>query len=129
MLNKLKKNSRGQISETMTWIVATVIIILILTAFIYASGIFGEAKQVTIDKLSSFSQKNPIQSIDLLQTGEKISGYEKESANWTYSTDKSLFAYFLSQDEESRSIIYQNLNSKGQLADDKISELKLKTAP
>jgi hypothetical protein len=123
MSSKIISNSRGQVSDTVTWIVATIIIILVLTTFVYTSSIFGKAKQVTLDQLSSFGQKNPVQLIDLLNTNGKTSGYEKESVGATYTEDKSVFAYLLSNDEESKNIIYNDLKSKG--IDYKINEVKL----
>ena len=56
MLNK--KNA--QISDTMTWIVATIIIVVILMIFIYASSILAKTKVV--------SYKGPEKEVDLLET-------------------------------------------------------------
>jgi hypothetical protein len=118
-------SKKAQIGDTMTWVVATLIIILVLTTFTYASGIFGKAKEVTIEQVSSVSIKNPVKSIGLLKPGEKTSGYEKESEIWTYSTDKSLFAYAISNSEDERKIIYQDLNSRGENVEEKINLIKI----
>lgn len=39
-------NSRGQVADTMTWIVATIIIITILVLFVYASSVLAKTKSV-----------------------------------------------------------------------------------
>lgn len=44
MLNYKKK--KGQVSDTMTWIIATLIIVVILLVFIWASSIISEARNV-----------------------------------------------------------------------------------
>lgn len=41
-------NKRGQLSDAMTWIVATLIIIIILLVFIYASSVLAEFKEVDV---------------------------------------------------------------------------------
>jgi hypothetical protein len=105
-------NKKAQISETMTWVVATIIIILILTAFVYSSGLFGKAKEVTIDKISKISKKNLIASASALIPEEKTSGYEEELAKWSYSDDKSIFAYNLLKNEESKLYLYKLLKEK-----------------
>lgn len=105
-------NKKAQISETMTWVVATIIIILILTAFVYSSGLFGKAKEVTIDKISKISKKNLIASASTLIPKEQTSGYEEELAKWSYSDDKSIFAYNLLKNKESKLYLYKLLKEK-----------------
>lgn len=46
----LTKNRKAQIAETMTWVVATIIIIFLLIASVYVSVILGKTK--VIDKTS-----------------------------------------------------------------------------
>lgn len=41
-----KLNKRGQVSETLTWIIATIIIIVVLLVFIYASIALGKTKGI-----------------------------------------------------------------------------------
>lgn len=48
---KVLSNRRGQIGETLTWVVATLIIIFVLIIFIYASVALGKAKSVNPKKL------------------------------------------------------------------------------
>ncbi|MEK6881805.1 MAG: hypothetical protein AABY22_19460, partial [Nanoarchaeota archaeon] len=43
---------RAQVGETMTWVIATVIIILILTVFIFATSVIGKGKGVVSKKVS-----------------------------------------------------------------------------
>lgn len=40
----LKKNKRGQISETLTWIVATLIIVVILSVSVFLASFVGHSK-------------------------------------------------------------------------------------
>ena len=41
-------NKKGQIGETMTWLIATVIIILIIIMFLFSSSILSKAKNIKI---------------------------------------------------------------------------------
>jgi len=52
MLN-YKRNKRAQVGETLTWIVATIIIIVVLLVFIYASIALGKTKSVHKIKISA----------------------------------------------------------------------------
>ena len=56
----LTKNKKGQVGETMTWIVATLIIIVVLTISIYVSSVLGEAKSI-IPQTDSFGRDNLIE--------------------------------------------------------------------
>lgn len=49
MLNKLNKNKRGQISESLTWVVATFILIAILLIFIYVSIALSKTKSIKVN--------------------------------------------------------------------------------
>lgn len=51
----LFRNNRAQIAETITWVVATLIIIFLLITSIYFSSILGKSKSVNKDdiKISS----------------------------------------------------------------------------
>ena len=40
------KNSKGQTGETITWVIATIVIIGILILFIYGSTLMGKAKNI-----------------------------------------------------------------------------------
>lgn len=40
------RNKKGQVGETITWIVATVAIFVILMAFIFASSLLGSTKNI-----------------------------------------------------------------------------------
>ncbi len=64
-------NKKGQTSEAMTWIVATLIIIVLLGISLYAAGILSKLK---------------------------IIDYEKEEITQDIVMEESLFAYFLVQD-------------------------------
>jgi hypothetical protein len=45
----LSNSKRGQIGESITWVVATVILIILLIVFIYASIILSKAKFLRFD--------------------------------------------------------------------------------
>ena len=46
------KNQKAQIGETVTWIVATLIIIFILVTFIFAASLMGKAKSIASKKIA-----------------------------------------------------------------------------
>jgi len=83
MSNRRLKNNKAQVSDIMTWVVATIIIILILVVFIYASSLL--AQKTKIIKIKEMKLEIP---------GEEI--------NWLNS--KTSFAY-LKSSEEQRQII------------------------
>lgn len=51
-MSNYNMNRKGQISETITWVISTIIIIFILVASIYISSILGETK--TLEKKKIF---------------------------------------------------------------------------
>jgi hypothetical protein len=54
MLNyKKKKNKSGQTGETLSWVVATLVMVGILILFIYLSSLIGKTKSLTIGDVSS----------------------------------------------------------------------------
>ncbi len=89
------KDKKAQIGETMTWVVATIVIIVILIISIYAASLLA--------------QKNKI---------IRYKEYERES---DIVMEKSIFAYFLSGDNS----IYNELVQQEFYADfdDKIDEI------
>jgi len=70
--NCLRK--RGQTSETITWIIATIIIIAILMVFIYASYALSKTKEI-------------VRSVKGVFSGDE----EEENAGWIKT--KTLLAY------------------------------------
>lgn len=56
---------KAAIGETMTWIVATLIILFVLTIFIYASGAMGMIKSVSSGEVE-------VEGMDLLETKTSI---------------------------------------------------------
>ena len=59
-------NKRGQLSDTMTWIVATLIIIVILIVFVLASQVLAKWKGVTsIDSIKFKGSQEGISLISL----------------------------------------------------------------
>lgn len=47
-----KFNRRGQVSDALTWVVTTIIIIFLIVASIYISSLMGKAKSVERQKIS-----------------------------------------------------------------------------
>jgi len=45
------RNNKGQVSETMTWVVASIIIIFLMVSTIYVSSLLGKNKSVDWDIL------------------------------------------------------------------------------
>lgn len=95
----LDNKNRGQIGETMTWVIATIVIIAILIISIYAASLLAQTRK-------KFSFKADQREEDLIM-------------------EKSLFAYFL-VDDAKKSIIYNKLNQEEFYADldDKITEIR-----
>ncbi|MDP2628750.1 MAG: hypothetical protein Q8P15_02545 [Nanoarchaeota archaeon] len=84
----LKQNKNGQIGETMTWVVATLIIIVILAISIFISSFYpGKSKKI---------QEPYLQTADVLAS-------------------KSMFSYMLTEDSE-RGKIYTQLKEDGNLS-------------
>lgn len=50
-------NKKAQVADTVTWIIATIIILVILFLFILGSSLFSETKKITSYKSSLFSDK------------------------------------------------------------------------
>lgn len=83
------KTKKGQTGETITWIVATIIIIVLLIFFIYVSSMFGKAKKIGVYSEEVFSTKYS-RTQDLI-------------------LEKSLFVYFSLDDLDKKEAIYNHL--------------------
>jgi len=55
---KIQRNKKAQLGETMTWIVATLIIIVALIMFIYTSSILAKIKVINLPDLKIDSEKD-----------------------------------------------------------------------
>ena len=78
-------NKTAQVGETMTWVVATIIIIAVLIVSIYAASLLANTK--------------------------KTLSYEKEKSESDLLMEKSLFAYFL-VDDTKKDFIYNKLKQQ-----------------
>ena len=66
MKTQIKKiNSRGQIGETLTWIVATIIIVVMLIFFILGSSLLSGTKNVGDTFRQSLTSAQVVQGTDL----------------------------------------------------------------
>ena len=105
MLNSKK----AQIGETLTWIIATIIIILIMVVFIYISSSLAEKTKIIDLKDKVFSEKYKTNDIML---------------------GKSLFVYLLIKDSSEKEFIYNQLKKDEELnkfyedLDSKLKELE-----
>lgn len=85
MLNNLKRNRDGQIGETMTWIVATLVIVVILGISIFIASISASG-------LKRLNQ-------DFFQTSDVLAS-------------KSMFSYVLTKDVQGNNV-YSQLKTEG----------------
>ena len=81
----LNNKNKGQIGETMTWVVATIIIVVILIISVYAAS--------------------------LLANTRKTLSFQKEEVKSDLLMEKSLFAYF-SADGVRKNVIYNKLKQQ-----------------
>ena len=81
----LNNKNKGQIGETMPWVVATIIIVVILIISVYAAS--------------------------LLANTRKTLSYQKEKIESDLLMEKSLFAYFSANDTK-KDLIYSELKKQ-----------------
>jgi len=58
----LLKNSKAQVAETMTWVVATIIIIFLILSSIYIASLLGQNKNLKINKIETSKENNWIEN-------------------------------------------------------------------
>lgn len=84
---------RAQLGDTLTWLVATIIIFVILFFFIFGSSLMGRTKDVGRFKESIFSKSSNIESYD-------------------DSLSKSLYTYHQIEDSREKADFYRYLEEK-----------------
>lgn len=84
MSNKIQKNRRAQISDIMTWVIATIIILFVLLLFIYSASIFAQ-KTKTVKAKSLVIDLND--KVDLIETKNNIA-YNSASVEQKVIIDK-----------------------------------------
>jgi len=67
-----KRNKKGQVGETLTWIVATLIIISVLFIFIYASIAMAKVKSVGSGEIKSKAQETIGKEVDWIETKNEM---------------------------------------------------------
>ncbi len=87
----LNKNNHGQIGETLTWLIATVIIVAVMIFFIFGASTLGQTKKIGNFKNSLFS--------DVTFEGDDI------------FLKKSLFTYYSINSDYERELILDDLVS------------------
>lgn len=70
-----KLNKKGQVSDALTWVVATIIIIFVLIASIYISSLLGKTKIVDKNKIGI--------------SGDDSENWVLEKSKMAYSIDSS----------------------------------------
>ena len=85
----LSKNNRGQIGDTLTWLIATVIIVAVMLFFIFGASTLGQTKKIGDYKRSLFS--------DISFEGDDL------------FLKKSLFTYNLVSQDTKQEIIMDDL--------------------
>ena len=88
MLSK-KINKKGQVGDTVTWVVATIIIIVLLMFFIFGTSLLSGTKKVTGAR-ESLTSKITLEKNDLF-------------------LEKSLFTYFKIGDKSEKIKFYKKL--------------------
>ena len=89
---KIISDKRGQVSDTVTWIVATIVIIVIMMFFVFGASLLASTKNVGKYKSSLLSSEEDI--------GDDI------------FLKKSLFTYFDTESESSQKKIMANLEDR-----------------
>lgn len=74
-----KSNKFGQLSDAMTWIVATIIVIIVLIAFVFVSSSLGGAKEISL-KGQSFFEGDEGQETNWLEVKTSLA-YNRNSQN------------------------------------------------
>ena len=75
-----KKNKKAQVGETLTWIVATLIIITTLFIFIYASIAMAEVKSVNSIRIKSESRAVWGEDVDWIEIKNRMA-FSRETSN------------------------------------------------
>lgn len=73
-------NRRGQLSDAMVWLVATIIIVVLLVGFIYAADLMGKANAVRRTSKEILLNDESEENINLLEEKTKIA-YGLNSGN------------------------------------------------
>ena len=108
-------NKKAQVGDTLTWIVASVIIFVILFFFIFGSSILGKTKEVVNFKVDLFSKDN-YKIHDLFLTKSLITSLQFENTKQGNNMNKKLAKL----EEEGK--LEESLN-------DRLAELKKRAQP
>lgn len=79
-MKKMLNNKKGQLSDAMVWIIATVIVVVILFVFVYASNILGKANSIKKDSKELLVENSPEENINLFEE-KTLLAYKINSAN------------------------------------------------
>lgn len=85
-------NKKGQASDAVTWIVATIVVVVIMVFFVFGASILADTKDISGFKSSLFSTSENV--------GDDI------------FLKKNLFTYFVVEKEEFKKRIMSNLESR-----------------
>lgn len=87
-----KMNNKGQVSDAVTWIVATIVIVIIMMFFVFGASILANTKDIGKYKASLFSPEEEINDDIFLK--------------------KNLFTYFDTIKEDNKKKIMSNLEAR-----------------
>lgn len=86
----IKKNSKGQTADTLTWIVATLIILLLLVFFIFGASMLGSTRVVEGKFKESLISKSVENEADLFLKKSIITYYSLTNENDKKTLNKEL---------------------------------------
>ena len=85
-----KINSRGQVGETLTWIVATILVIVLLIFFIFGSSILSGTKKVSDSFRESLTSGQIQEATDVFLQKSLFTYASVGSASTQFVLDKTL---------------------------------------
>ena len=98
-------NKRGQVAETMTWVVATLIIIVLLSISIYAATLLANVKSVS-DQGSSFFSLGYSRTQDVVMENSLFFSFQIQDP------DKAKILEDLKKMNDREEFPYKNFDSK-----------------
>jgi hypothetical protein len=88
LLNNKKNNSKGQVGDSLSWLVATIVIVILILFFVFGSSLFAETKNV--QKKGSALEKLGIGEEDLFMKKSVFTSYQKINEGSKLFLDREL---------------------------------------
>jgi hypothetical protein len=80
----LNKNKKAQVADSVTWIVATIVIIVLLVLFIFGASMLGSTRVVKGEFRESLLSKSYADKTDLFLVKSLITYYQLDEAGKKY---------------------------------------------